>query len=262
MEASTAPLTSITFFYLRPGRRWNALKQMRTGPSLLEEVSGVRFSRLMGSGRGIGFDPRPNFSVYSVLAVWDTVEACHGFLTGEWFGAYAAQCDAVFTVLQFPVRTRGTWSGVNPFEPADYHPATPVRAVITRATIKPRRLVAFWKAVPRTSRAAGKASGRLFSVGVGELPLVQQATYSLWQNEEAITRFAYRGAAHRAAIRDTHRLGWYSEELFARFAPVVAMGRWPEPIPLPGPGITRFGDVPPLTELLRAVTLPAGTGGQ
>ncbi|TVR66910.1 MAG: hypothetical protein EA427_15305 [Spirochaetaceae bacterium] len=259
MDGATAPLASITFFHLRSGRRWHALKQMRSGPTMLEQEPGMRFSRLMGTGRGIGFDPRPNFRVYSVLAVWDSLESCHRFLTGEWYRSYSSWCDDVFTVLQFPLRTRGTWGGANPFEPAIHVARTPVRGVITRATIRTSRLISFWKAVPRASRAAGKASGRIFSVGIGELPLVQQATYSLWEDEEAITRFAYRGAAHKAAIRDTHRLNWYSEELFARFAPVATIGRWWQPIPLPAEGITRFEAVPPQAELLRAVYPPEQT---
>ncbi len=256
MEAA-APLTSITFFHLRPRRRWHALKQMRDGPGLLAQLPGVRFSRLMGTGRGIGFDPRPNFRVYSVLAVWDSVAACHRFLTGDWFHNYSGWCEDVFTVLQFPVRTRGTWGGVNPFEPADHIAQTPVRGVITRATIRTSRLISFWKAVPRASRAAGKASGRIFSVGIGELPLVQQATYSLWEDQEAIARFAYRGAAHKEVIRNTHRLGWYSEELFARFAPVATIGRWWHQVALPSEGITAFAAVPPQAELLAALYPPA-----
>lgn len=228
---------------------------MRTEPSVLAATEGARFTRLMGTGQGIGFDPRPNFNVYSVLGVWESVTACHDFLTGPWMRAYRNASDEHFTVLQYPIRAKGTWGGTNPFAPLDYTPRTDIRGVITRATIRTSQLVRFWRAVPRASRAAGRAAGRIFSLGIGEFPLVQQATYSLWENEEAIKQFAYRGHAHRSAIRDTHTYNWYSEELFARFAPVAVWGEWNGAPPVSDAAIIHLQDVPPPAEL-QAVVLP------
>jgi hypothetical protein len=39
-----------------------------------------------------------------------------------------------------------------------------------------------------------------------------------------LTNFAYRGAAHRDAIRRTAEVGWYADELFARFAVIRTTG--------------------------------------
>lgn len=250
------PLTTITFFRLSPRKRWWAFSRMRTGPAELNGVPGVRFARLMGTGRGIGFDPRPNFRVYSVLGVWESVAACHAFLNGAWMREYRRRSEEVCTVLQYPIRSKGTWGGTNPFEPSNYQPRTTVRGVITRATIRTAQLVRFWRAVPRASRAAGRAEGRLFSLGIGEVPLVQQATYSLWESDEAIKQFAYRTHAHQSAIRDTHRYNWYSEELFARFAPVATIGTW-DGAPVVRDGeISAYAAVPPLTELQAVLSLP------
>jgi hypothetical protein len=253
------PLTTITFFRFPARKRWWAFSRMRTGPATLNAVPGVRFARLMGTGRGIGFDPRPNLRVYSTLAVWESVAACHAFLTGPWMAEYRRRAEEVFTVLQYPIRSNGTWGGINPFQPPDYQPGTSVRGVITRATIRTGQLVRFWQAVPRASRAAGRAEGRLFSLGIGEVPLVQQATYSLWESEDAIKQFAYRTHAHQAAIRDTHRYNWYSEELFARFAPVATIGTWAGTVPVGDAGVTRFADVPRLAELQAVLSLPEET---
>ena len=55
-------------------------------------------------------------------------------------------------------------------------------------------------------------------MGIGELPLVEQATFSVWSNAEALEGFAYRSPNHAKRIRETHRYGWYSEEQFTRFA--------------------------------------------
>ena len=43
-------------------------------------------------------------------------------------------------------------------------------------------------------------------------------TLAAHSSTAAMTDFAYRRGAHRAAIDDTERLGWYAEELFARLA--------------------------------------------
>ena len=39
-----------------------------------------------------------------------------------------------------------------------------------------------------------------------------------WQDQQAVRDFAYALPAHRAVIEQTRQTGWYSEELFARFA--------------------------------------------
>ena len=61
------------------------------------------------------------------------------------------------------------------------------------------------------------APGLLFSIGIGEAPIGLQGTFSVWQSGSALRDFAYKNAPHRAAIDDTKRFDWYSEELFARF---------------------------------------------
>lgn len=222
----------------------------------------------MGSGQGLGFSIKPNLHVWAVIAIWHNHRAFLDWHGGEWLRLYRFRAEETVTVLHYPVRVHGLWDGTQPFQLGDVADTTPpVRAVITRATIKPSQLLRFWSTVPSTSRATARAEGRLFSVGLGELPWVQQATWSLWESEEAIRQFAYQNKAHRTAIRRTRTLQWYSEELFARFVPYAAIGSWSQsPLgvstgmpDLSGYGITSFSDAPSPAVLQAAKDRLTGT---
>jgi hypothetical protein len=56
-----------------------------------------------------------------------------------------------------------------------------------------------------------------FALGIGEAPLGLQGTFSVWRDAAALRAFAYESPEHRRVVGDTERLGWYAEELFARF---------------------------------------------
>ena len=61
-------------------------------------------------------------------------------------------------------------------------------------------------------------------MGIGENPITQQATVSVWEDVESMKKFAYLQAGHREIVQRTRQRGWYSEELFARFVPVAEWG--------------------------------------
>lgn len=221
---------------------------MQKGGQLLNQHSGMLFSKLMGTGRGAGFSVIPNFKLYSMLTVFESAEHFHDFTRSPLWLNYQNKSIESFTVVLNPLETKGSWNKQNPF--TNGAPATTeLRAVITRASIRKRKLVQFWKQVPATSRAIEAAKQRIFSVGIGELPLIEQATFSLWESSEAIHNFAYKNAAHKKAVRDTPRINWYSEEMFARFFPIAAIGSFKGEKILKPFGITSFEDVPSLAEL-------------
>ena len=88
-----------------------------------------------------------------------------------------------------------------------------------------------------TSAALAGAAGVRAAIGLGELPVVRQATFSVWESAQAMQQYAYRDARHREVIILTKREQWYSEELFARFRVLSSIGTLDGREPLAGLGL-------------------------
>lgn len=122
------------------------------------------------------------------------------------------------------IHSRGRWAGVEPFgEPDPAPPEGPILA-LTRARLRPRKALTFWRAAAPVASAVPAAPGLLASFGIGEAPIGWQGTVSVWRSTADLARFAYRHPEHRAAIMRTSTEGWYAEELFARFAVLDVAG--------------------------------------
>jgi len=195
----------------------------------LSHTPGLRFWRLLGVGKGRTFDPHADLQRYAMFTVWDSFAAL------KHFEAHSAvmrriqqRADEVWTVHMLPVRWHGKWGGCDPL--ADISPALPPEPgpwiILTRATLRPTKIRSFLNAVPAVSEHLLQQPDLLNSVGVGEAPLLYQATLSLWRSLPSITSFAYGSTPHIEVIRRTRQEQWYREELFARFRPVASMGMW------------------------------------
>ena len=112
----------------------------------------------------------------------------------------------------------GLWDGKKPLEQFEEREQTsqPV-AVLTRASIKINKAKYFWQHVAPATKSMLAAEGFIFSLGVGEIPWLKQATLSVWQNEALMKKFAYGSKTHAEIIKKTRAQKWYSEEMFARF---------------------------------------------
>lgn len=188
-------------------------------PYRFAKAKGCSFAKLMGSGAGEGFSLKPNFSKYALIMHWETQEYLESFLEGNKAFLYYRSKSTSFEVFRgWCFSSRGLWDGHQPFK-VHSKPQTDTKImVLTRATIRWSRMIQFWKFVPATSLEIGEAQGKIFSIGIGELPWIRQATISIWESEEAIRKFAYNSPAHMEAIKKTKELDWYKEELFARFS--------------------------------------------
>ena len=68
------------------------------------------------------------------------------------------------------------------------------------------------------------APGFITSVGIGEVPWIKQATFSIWESKEQMKQFAYKMQEHAEVIRKTRKENWYSEDMFVRFKILASYG--------------------------------------
>jgi heme-degrading monooxygenase HmoA len=223
-------ITTLTLFRFPnlKSKLW-AFGQMQFAHFLIAKSPGLIFYKLMGSGRDIGFSPFPDWGVYALLSVWDNEQAANDFFNrSAIYKSYQKKSIEQWTIFMKPIKTKGLWSGGNPFTPSvELDSNNPLIAVITRATIKPNKLLKFWRFVPISQRPIERGcEGLIYTKGVGEVPVVQMATFSVWENLDKLKKYAYNSTEHREAIKKTHQIDWYKEEMFTRFQPFKTTGTW------------------------------------
>ncbi|QNH64116.1 spheroidene monooxygenase [Hymenobacter sediminicola] len=201
---------------------------MGTAQRPLQRVPGLRFQKLLGSGAG-GFGALPNLYRYGFMAVWESEEAAQAFFEAHpLWQQYRQRTQEIWTAWLAPLKSHGLWDGVNPF---DYPSENPLAAdgpvmVLTRASIRWQKTPRFWRYVAPVSATIAEAPGVCAAIGLGELPVVRQATVSLWDSAQAMQEYAYRSPKHKEVIRLTRQEQWYGEELFARFRVLHTEGTW------------------------------------
>jgi spheroidene monooxygenase len=84
----------------------------------------------------------------------------------------------------------------------------------------------FWKRVPDISAVIGADPNVMFKIGIGEVPLLHQITFSIWPDGASMARFARGDGPHGRAIRAVREEGWFTDELYARFRVLGVEGRW------------------------------------
>lgn len=204
-------------------RLW-AFAQMGLARPPLRRIDGLSFWKLLGSGTGEGFTPVPNTGVYAILCAWRDREAARVGLDAPVFRRYATRAREVCTLVLTTLSARGAWAGQTPFTDGPDHDGP--LAALTRATVKPRNVLRFWRRVPDISRMIGANDDVRMKIGVGEVPFLHQVTFSIWPDSDVMANFARRSGPHAAAIRAVRDGDWFAEELYARFRVADATGRW------------------------------------
>ena len=217
------------------GKTGHAASRMAFDRPVLARTSGLQFCRMLGTGRGAAMSLGADLHRWALFAVWRDAAALDRFLACSPVPAgWRETGQETWSVRLRYAGGHGQWGGRDPFAgmtPQALAPGQTV-AVLTRASIRPRQLARFYRAVPAVDRALAGADGCLRAVGIGEWPLARQATFSLWRDTGAVRDFAYAGGTHAAVIARTRKEGWFSEECFARFVPYASQGSWDGADPL------------------------------
>ncbi|PZE17444.1 DUF3291 domain-containing protein [Putridiphycobacter roseus] len=216
------------FRFNKRSDKWWAFKMMRLAIPRLKEIKGCTFFKVLGSGAGEGFSILPDFGTYGILQVWDNESVANAFFkSAEIFKEYLHHSQEHWITYAKNISGRGTWSGVAPFELNDtIDPKNKAMLVITRATVRFRSLLKFWSLVPMSQKSYLGNTGLFYTKGVGEIPIVEMATYSLWQSEADLIKFARDPKGHGKSSKRAQHKDWFKESLFSRFQPYRMEGTW------------------------------------
>jgi hypothetical protein len=198
-----------------PGTLWRMAAQRRQ----VRDHPGVTFAKLLGTGSGDTFTPRDaDARHWALLCCWDAPQAAAAFERSRVTAPWDRIADERLRLELSPLTSTGMWSGRQPFgTPTPRRYDGPV-AALTRARLRAWRASEFWRSVPPVSAGLHASAGLQLSLGIGEAPIGLQGTFSVWSSSDDLSRFAYDNVEHRKVITRTREVGWYAEELFARFA--------------------------------------------
>lgn len=208
-------------------RLW-VLGQMAAARMAFARMPDVMFWKLCGSGTGEGFTPKPNWGVWAILAAWPDAETARNTVANAAvYRRWRKMARESWTVYLDPLSVRGQWSAKTPFTANATQPQNGLPlAVLTRASLRPSKILLFWNRVPDISSVIGADPNVIFKIGIGELPLLHQVTFSIWPDATSMTKFARGGGPHGRAICAVREDNWFTEELYARFAVIGSQGQW------------------------------------
>jgi spheroidene monooxygenase len=203
---------------------WGLLRLVR-GALVPSRAKGLLWRQILGSGHEGGFGLRPGWDRLGQLAVFADREQARDWLERDpEVQAWQARAAELLWLELRAWQSRGEWAGQPLPVSIEAPPGGPV-AALTRASIRLTQARAFWAHSPAAEQALKQACGCRLAVGLGEAPLLRQATFSVWDSVAAMDAYA-RSGAHRAAAQNAWREGYFSETLFARFAVIDQGGTW------------------------------------
>lgn len=227
LQNSSQQICTMTFFRFKSlvNKRW-AFSQVVKAREPLSKTHGLQFYKLFGLGGGHGYSLKTKFDKYGFLGVWETMEQAEKYFNGELFKEYKEKSIEIYTIFMQPISSRGTWSGFNDWRPVPNKiESNELVCVLTRATIKPKYIFRFFKQIAKVVRDHKERKGVLLTQGFSEIPLIEQATFSIWENEKLMKDFAYN-SAHHEVIRMTRKYNGFREEMYTRMQPIKTAGTW------------------------------------
>jgi spheroidene monooxygenase len=231
--ALTGVVAVVLVDYLRQHQAWGWARLAR-GAAAFREVPGMQFAKVMGSGHDGGFSLRPSTSHQGLICLLRTAQDAQAFLDSAQVQEARTRARESWAGLLAVTSSRGTWddqawgASTEGSLGAHAHAAAlsdaPI-AALTRASIRPTKVAAFWRHAPASQEAMAQAPGCDLAVGLGEAPVLRQCTFSLWRDVDAMTAYA-RGGAHGTAAQAAIRNDYFTESMFVRMKLLASDGRW------------------------------------
>ena len=220
-------ICTMTFFRYdsRVHKRW-AFSQIVKAREPLSKISGLQFYKLFGLGGGHGYSLQSKFDKYGFLGVWNSKADAQNYFESELFDGFNSRSVESYTIYMKPISSRGTWSGFNDWRPLNNKTENnDLICVLTRATLKPRYIFRFFRQIAKVVRDHKDRKGLILTQGFSEMPLIEQATFSVWENEDLMKDFAYH-SAHHEVIKMTRKYDGFREEMYTRMQPYNTTGTW------------------------------------
>jgi len=218
-------ITKIFFWKIPRSKILWAILQMWFSRAHLKRDKQIKFWKLLGTGKGETFTPKDADPTRWGLLISIQEEGLAEFENSKLITRWNKIAISSYSAELKCISVHGSWSRKLPFkaelDPREWNGKI---AAITRARIKFFKNSIFWRSVPPVTLSLKNSPGLLNAIGIGEAPLGLQGTFSLWKDPLSVSTFAYRGEAHKEAIKATERERWYAEELFSRFAVVKEKG--------------------------------------
>ena len=177
---------------------------------------GLKFIKLFGTGSNQGFSLIPDFSSYVMITSWKNDYNRKKFIDeNNIINEIITRSYKRVEVKIDPYNFTGSWNGINPFKNISSYDGGKI-IVLTRARVKLNKLLNFLFNTSIAARSIKSQGGAEFYKGIGELPIIEQATLSIWMSEQRMKDYAYSDKNHLKILNKARKDKWYSEELFVR----------------------------------------------
>lgn len=218
--------------YWRQHQGWGWLRLM-SGPKAFQGTPGLQFAKVMGSGQNGGFSLRPSASHQGFICCFESWSTAVDFLRSPLMAGVAERARQHWRGIFSVQSARGEWdrqawtpTSDNAWRSAESLQAHPqMLGVLTRASIRPAKAVAFWRHAPAAQADLEQAKGCELAMGLGEAPLLRQCTFSLWRDTECMTGYAHH-QSHQQAIQAAYKHRFFAESLFVRMQLLCMQGQW------------------------------------
>jgi len=222
MSSQVAVMTLVN---IKPQAKFAGIARLMFNRFSTYRPKGLILQKHMGSGKNAGFSVNPSGTHQGLFGLFDTIDNAQQFInTSPLLQWYQDHADELFTVKLQAYSVKGKWSGHQLTEVIPTPSSGPI-ASLTRASIKPLKTYSFWTKAPPAEIDLHETQGCIISAGVGEAPILRQATFTIWESQAAMDAYA-RSGAHLKAIKAAMQGQYFSESMFVRFQPFDAVGSW------------------------------------